>query len=46
VSADLVLQYDFSTVQLYIHSLQQQDAAAEWLRELRSRTYIEIKPPE
>ncbi len=46
VNADLVLQYDFSTVQLYIHSLQQQDAAAEWLRELRSRTYIEIKPPQ
>ncbi|MFC1628366.1 peptidylprolyl isomerase [Gemmatimonadota bacterium] len=46
VNADLVLQYDFSTVQLYIHGVQQQDAAAEWLRELRSRTYIEIKPPE
>lgn len=45
-NVDLVLQYDFSTVQLYIHSLQQQEAAAEWLQELRSKTYIEIKPPE
>ncbi len=45
-NVDLVLQYDFSTVQLYIHGLERQEAAAEWLQELRSRTYIEIKPPE
>ncbi len=43
-SVSLVLQYDFSTVELYIHSLQQQEAAGEWLVDLRSRTYIEIKP--
>ena len=43
-SVTLVLQHDFSTVQFYIHSIERQEAAGEWLSDLRSRTYIEIKP--
>ncbi len=43
-SVTLVLQYDFSTVQFYIHSIERQEAAGNWLSDLRSRTYIEIKP--
>jgi parvulin-like peptidyl-prolyl isomerase len=43
-SVNLVLQHDFSTARLYIQNLQQQEAVAEWLQELRDRTYIEIKP--
>lgn len=40
----LVMQYDFSTVELFIKQIRRNEETERWLQEIRAETYIEIIP--
>jgi len=42
-TTDLVLQYDFPTIEVAVRNLRRSEAIQAWLAEIRSETYIEIK---